>query len=394
MQDLQEPSVSRTESQGWGSGHVFRADRKSGPVWYAKYREPGGRQVQKKIGPAWSERGRPPAGYFTKRTAEAWLRERLEQARKGELPTSRSEGVTFAEAAREWLRYVEEDRAVKPSTLRNYRSSVEAHLAPAFGRRRIDEITATDIERWRARVSVSPRTKNKLLTELHGIFRRAQRLHGLATNPAADLEKLRERRKVELDVFTPEEVHALVRAATSEQDAAVFLTAAFTGLRKGELIALRWKDVDFGAHSIRVTQSYATGALTTPKSNKARTVPMAPEVAEALARLSARERWTSDGDLVFCGTLGGYQCGSALRRRYARALKRAGLRHLRFHDLRHTFGTRVIAKADILRVKEWMGHRDVQTTMRYLHYAPRPDDAALVAAAFASEGERVLELAV
>jgi integrase len=71
---------------------------------------------------------------------------------------------------------------------------------------------------------------------------------------------------------------------------------------------------------------------------------------------------------VFCGQLlGGYQCGSALRHRYARALKRAGLRHLRFHDLRHTFGTRVIATADILRLQEWMGHADVQTTMLYLH---------------------------
>jgi integrase len=71
-----------------------------------------------------------------------------------------------------------------------------------------------------------------------------------------------------------------------------------------------------------------------------------------------------------------------LRRRYKAALKRAGLRPLRFHDLRHTFGTRMIAKADIRRVQEWMGHADIQTTMRYLHYAPRDEDAQLVAEAF------------
>jgi hypothetical protein len=64
------------------------------------------------------------------------------------------------------------------------------------------------------------------------------------------------------------------------------------------------------------------------------------------------------------------------------ALETAGLRSLRFHDLRHTFGTRTIAKADIRRVQEWMGHADVQTTMRYLHYAPRAEDARLVAEAF------------
>ncbi len=63
--------------------------------------------------------------------------------------------------------------------------------------------------------------------------------------------------------------------------------------------------------------------------------------------------------------------------------RRAGLPSLRFHDLRHTFGTRMIAKADIRRVQEWMGHVDIQTTMRYLHYAPRNADAALVAEAFA-----------
>ncbi len=67
------------------------------------------------------------------------------------------------------------------------------------------------------------------------------------------------------------------------------------------------------------------------------------------------------------------------------ALRRAGLRPLRFHDLRHTFGTRMIAKADIRRVQEWMGHADVQTTMKYLHYAPRDDDAALVAEVFRTQ---------
>jgi integrase len=73
------------------------------------------------------------------------------------------------------------------------------------------------------------------------------------------------------------------------------------------------------------------------------------------------------------------------RRRYHAALKRTGLRPLRFHDLRHTFGTRMIAKADIRRVQEWMRHADVQTTMKYLHYVPREDDARLVAEAFELE---------
>ena len=128
--------------------------------------------------------------------------------------------------------------------------------------------------------------------------------------------------------------------------------------------------------------SYYLGRLTTPKSGKVRAVPIAPDVATALARLGRRQDWVGDDDLVFVGEAGSYLDGSALRRRYKDALARASLRPLRFHDLRHTFGTRMIAKADIRRVQEWMGHADIQTTMRYLHYAPRAEDARLVAEAF------------
>jgi integrase len=200
--------------------------------------------------------------------------------------------------------------------------------------------------------------------------------------------------RVDIDVFSPEEVMALVRAAGSRQDAAIFLTAAFTGLRRGELVALRWRDVDFARSHIRVRASYTEGGLTTPKSGKIRAVPMAPAVASTLARLGDREANTGDDDLVFPGSAGGYLDGSALYRRYKLALRRAGLRDLRFHDLRHTFGTQVIATASILKVKEWMGHADVDTTMRYLHFAPSDADAELVARAFAPREPDALEAAV
>jgi integrase len=365
------------------SGHVFRVDRARGPVWYAKYRLPGGRQVQKKLGPAWSERGRPPAGYVTKRLAEDWLRSTLDEARRGTLPGLIRTGVTFADAAAEYLRYCEHDRACKPSTLRDYRSNLEAHLLPAFAPLPLEDITTASIDSWRASLTgLSPRTKNKLLVVMHGVMRRAGSVWGLPANPVAGVEKQRARSTGDLEVFSPEEVMALVRAAPSEHDAAIYLTAAFTGLRRGELLALRWRDVDFGGSLIRVRASYAAGELTSPKSGKVRSVPMAPDVAAALAALGQRKDWVDDDDLVFASETGAYVDGSALRRRYTSALARAGLRPLRFHDLRHTFGTRMIAKADIRRVQEWMGHADVQTTMRYLHYAPRADDAALVAQAF------------
>jgi integrase len=370
------------------TGHVFRRDGARRSTWYAKYRLPDGRQVQKRIGPAWTERGRPPAGYFTKRTADDWLRAVLDEARCGTLPGLVRTGATFADAAAEFLRYVEHDRAIKPSTLTDYRSIISAHLLPAFGPLRVEEVTPDKIERWRASVAsadgspLSNRTKNKLLVLLHGVFRRAQKVYGLPRNPVAEIERHPQRSSGDIQVFSVEEVHALARAAASDQDAAIYLTAAFTGLRRGELVALRWRDVDFAASVLRVRASYAGGALTTPKSGRVRSVPLGPDVAETLARLGQRGFATSDDELVFPGETGSYLDASALRRRYDRALERAGLRPLRFHDLRHTFGTRMIARADIRRVQEWMGHADVQTTMRYLHYAPRHDDAALVADAF------------
>jgi integrase len=365
------------------SGHLFRVERRRGMQWYAKYRLPDGRQVQRRIGPAWSLRGRPPVGYFTKRGAEAWLRDVLDQARRGTLPGQVRTGVTFADAAAEWLRYIEHDRERKPSTVAGYRALVRSQLLPAFGDQPIESITTRMIERWLTDVDRSSSTRTKSLVLLHGIFKRARKLYGLPVNPAVDVEKPSPRRSGDIEVFSPEEVMALVRSAASEQDAAIYLTAAFTGLRRGELLALRWRDVDFGGQVIRVRASYAEGQLTTPKSGKVRSVPMAPDVATALAALGQRAQWTGDDDLVFVGPAGTFLDGRALRRRYITAVRRAGLRPLRFHDLRHTFGTRMIAKADIRRVQEWMGHADVATTMKYLHYVERPDEAQLVAAAFA-----------
>ena len=227
----------------------------------------------------------------------------------------------------------------------------------------IESITTEAVERWLASVHGAASSRTKALVLLHGILKRAKKVWGGASNPVAEVEKPPVQRSGGIDVFSPEEVWALVRAAASPQDAAIYLTAAFTGLRLGELLALRWRDVDFQGSTLRVRSSYAAGVLTTPKSGKVRAVPLAPDVASVLARLSSRDDWVGDDDLAFPGDTGGYLDGSALRRRYKAALAVAGLRSLRFHDLRHTFGTRMIGKAAIRRVQEWMGHADVQTTM-------------------------------
>jgi integrase len=166
----------------------------------------------------------------------------------------------------------------------------------------------------------------------------------------------------------------------------MFMTAAFTGLRLGELLALQWRDVDFAGESVRVRRSYNVhGGVGTPKSGKVRSVPMVPDVARTLAALANRDQFSHEEDLVFRGDFGTFQDASTLRERYKAALKRAELRPLRFHDLRHTFGTLAVRRAEVPAVQAWMGHSDIQTTMRYVHHRDRGGEAKLLAEAFAIE---------
>ena len=138
------------------SGHVFRVDRRRGPQWYAKYRLPYGRQVQRRIGPAWTGRGRAAAGWFTKRSAQAWLDDLLIQARRGELPGMVETGATVANAAAEWLRWAEHDRDCKPSTLADYHSTSRL-IVRALGELRLEDVTPQLLARWKTTIPGSTR---------------------------------------------------------------------------------------------------------------------------------------------------------------------------------------------------------------------------------------------
>jgi integrase len=367
------------------TGHVFMRDGKRGRRWYIKYRLPNGRQVQKEIGPAWtSRREKPPLGYLTRASAQTVLDETLVRARRGELGGVARMQAKFSDAADEWLRYVERDRERKASTIRDYRLMI-GRLKRDLGQFRLEDVTPERIESYRDSLidrGLSNRTVNKYLVVLHGIFKRAMKAYRLPSNPLTLVEKRPNNGKPNIDVFSREEVMALARKAASELDATLYMTAAFTGLRMGELFALRWRDVDFELDAVHVRRSFTGGREGTPKSGKERTVPMAAEVAAALARLSRRERFVADDDLVFSGKLGGHLSPSRVRIRYKAALRRAGLRLLRFHDLRHTFGTHAIRTADSREVMEWMGHQDLKTTQLYLAFKPQRGAARRISEAF------------
>ncbi len=372
------------------TGHVFLRRGSRGRVWYAKFRLPGGQQVQKCIGRHWDQSGRPPAGYLTKRLAESQLRELLADAQRGSLPLQNMSGATFGEACAEWLRYVEFDRERTRSTVSDYRSVVDRALLPALGESTpIEEVTMRTLDAYRAGLAsegrLSNRTINKHLVILHGIFKRAQRVWELPSNPASAVERQPVRNTGRFNVLSPVEIEALARAAETEQDSALFKTAAFTGLRLGELRALEWADVEFDKRLIHVRKGFTRWELGDTKSHKVRSVPMIDQVMEVLEDLAERPMWVTPEDLVFPSTTGFYFDDSRLRRRYKKALADAELEPMRFHDLRHTFGTIAVQAFPLSDVKAFMGHADIQTTMIYVHHVPQHDAAERLSQVVSSE---------
>jgi integrase len=342
---------------------------------------------------------KPDPSYLTPKEAHAQLRHLLEHdaAKRPAARTATGRAATFADAAEAWLRHGERKRNLKRSTLRDYRQVLDAYLLPVpdgappsdspygrapFASRALRDLRAAEVKAWYDALPYG-RTGEKLLMIVRAILAHARSRGWIDHDPAASIERQQVRYSGDYDFYSREEIEALVRAAASEQDATVYLTAAMTGLRRGELVALRWRDVDFPGQAIRVRANYSFGQLVTPKSGKVRTVPMVPDVARTLARLGQREPFTSDNDPVFAGPAGGHIDASALRRRYATAGKRAGLRSLPFHSLRHYFGSMAVNHASLVQVQSWMGHSHIQTTARYLHAKSQADDAALLAGAFA-----------
>jgi integrase len=179
------------------------------------------------------------------------------------------------------------------------------------------------------------------------------------------------------------------RRRADDQDAALFIVAAFTGLRMGELLELRWRRVSFERATVTVAASWSAGVVTVPKSRRPRTVPLATPAAAELARLADRRWFAGPDDLVFGSTLGDHLDSSALRRRLRRAQDAAGLRPLRFHDLRHSFGSLVVREVDTATLKAWMGHAKLTTTERYLHSKPRHTDVVRLDRAFSGDASEI-----
>jgi len=383
--------------------------------------------MKRRLGPAWLERdatggfqrrrGRVRPGFLDAaaaivakdrlvREVERELAERAAAAER-----ARNAPVTFREVAHAYLDWLDRVHGAKPATLRDHRYLLAEPGSPhrrgpgahaglvmaALGDRPASAITTREINGLLAKVAdggASPRTVNKHRQLVCAIYSYGCReaTFSLEHNPATAGDRRPEPEPARLDFFSPEEVEALARALaagvhrdsdapavgddeaaarTDEdgQDAELVRVAAYTGLRRGELVALHWRDVDFSRRKLVVRRAVSANVeASSTKSRRAREVPLPDQAAGALDRLSRRSDFTSPDDYVVVNRLGRRLDGSALRRRVERARQAAGLRRLRFHDLRHTYGSLLVAGGvDLASVKAAMGHARITTTERYLH---------------------------
>jgi len=398
--------MATRRSYGTGSLYV-RKDRNGRETWYGHWRA-NGRQHKRRIGPKRADGTREG---LTKSDAEKELRRLIAETPASKPASSR---LTLEEAAPRYLAHLDA-KGRKRSTIVAAESALRVWLLPALGSKALDSIRGEDVEELMIRMArgdregtrarpCTPKTIRNYIGTLSAIYHLG--MHGrrrwASTNPCDDVDLPELEGSEDIRFLEPVEVQALAAAAVEGDyqaiDRAAYITAAMTGLRHGEWIALRWKDIDWTAARIRVRQNYVLGEFGTPKSRRStRSVPMAAEVGGELDRLFKASRYQGDEDLVFADPeTGGPLSKAANNRRFRKALKAARLdvTH-RIHDLRHTFGTRCAAAGVPMRtLQEWMGHRDIATTQRYADYAPSTREAELIAAAFTDEAEPVVAIEV
>jgi integrase len=371
-------------------------------AWYGRWWL-GERYVSRKIGDIRAPGSREG---LTRKQAEMALRRLMTEVRVV-VPEER---MTLEEAGNRYLHHLEHVKRRKPSTLQDYRIILGRHLVPHFGAKPIDDITPRDVAGFITAKSAGParadggtRLSHKTIVNqlnfAHGVFAFALK-HGWCTsNPVAATDRP-EVGQADPDIrfLSLAELESLLRAAAARAggsddgdeeldvrghtDHVLYLTAAMTGMREGELVALRWRDVDWAASVIRVRRNYTRGNWGTPKSKRSsRALPMADRLGGELDRHFKRSEYQGDDDLVFCHPHTGEPYdASQLRKRFYEAMKAAGMGHrcgqkngITFHSLRHTFGTRMAAAGVPMRtLQEWMGHRNLATTEIYADYAPDP----------------------
>jgi integrase len=256
--------MASSGKRSYGSGSIFVRSGAFYGKWWAN-----GRQVKRKLGPC-----RPPGTRegLTRSQAEARMRELMAVT---QLPAP-TERLTLEEVGRRYVRHLDEVMQRKPSTIKDYRIIVARHLGPFFGAAEIRKLTPEDFVAYIAakrRGGLAVKTITNHLNFAHGVFSFAVRRGWAVSNPVAMTDRPPAPvADPDIRFLDREELEALLRAALDDllgpTDRVLWLTAAMTGLRQGELAGLRWRDVDWSARLVRVRRSYSRGQWTTPKSRR------------------------------------------------------------------------------------------------------------------------------
>lgn len=270
---------------------------------------------------------------------------------------------TFQEFSESWMEiYVKSNN--KHSEISNKECILKAHLVPAFGGKKLDRITTVDIEKFKAKKissGLANKTINNLLIVLGKCLKTAQEWGEVRDIPRVKLLKVSQQK---YDFLAEEESTKLLNECKDLVHDMVFV-AMNTGLRFGELIALGWDDVDLKNKIITVRKSISMGRIGATKNNQIRHVPMVDDVYRLLLASQANQSF------VFAKSedepLGKMQC---LRWLHS-SCRRAGLRKIGWHALRHTFASNLaMGGVPIMVIKDLLGHADIRTTMRYSHLTP------------------------
>jgi integrase len=269
--------------------------------------------------------------------------------------------MTFRELAEYWLEnYSKIENA--PSQYEKNRERIRNHLLPFFRETWIADITPRTIDEYKnsRHGKIKPSTINRTLAILRKMFNDAIRWGFMRTSPMTMVKQLKENQEG-YDYYGESEVREFLKNC-QEDFYEIACCAVYTGMRAGEIVALKWRDVDLERRIIRVER----GANGTTKSRKIRYIPVNSRL---LAVLKARKE-LNDGELVFPND-GGEMRQIGFRTEMKRAAERAGLRKIRFHDLRHTFASNFVIKGgNLLSLQKILGHSTINMTIRYAHLAP------------------------
>ena len=301
------------------------------------------------------------------------------------------ENMTVGEYLDVWLKSSVRG-SVRQSTYDRDASLVNNHLRPALGGVKLKKLSAAHVQsfyRDRLDHGLSPSTVHKMHAILHKALTQASKWHMVPRNVTETVRPPRPAPE-EMSPLTSEEARRLLQAARGNGLEALYVLAITTGMRQGELLALRWQDVDMknGTVSVRRTLTRSGGRYTLgePKTKKSRrSIRLTPRAVEALESHLDRQlremgilgdRYEDRG-LLFTTSTGGLINPSNLRqRRFARLLKEARLPHIRFHDLRHTCATLLLTQGTHPKyVQELLGHATIAITLdTYSHVIPSMSD--------------------